>query len=447
MSYSRQKKARFHAKYKKYWLQCVLAGIPKIIEGVRDNDGTLLNVNQVQAESLPEICLKNKARWDKHKILGCLEYLLDKISEVCTENLGITVRIRFESEEKRVFAELLPNNQFSSLISRAILQIKKSDTVNGNSPPINPVLPRVGSEYFPSLEITPAPRSSPYNQDGTSRSSSQNRSGEDETELPYGSNPSQFLLAEADMSQTGIRTAVRSFAYYQTGTNRTSSENQSDPREIGYPNGSRRPEISVHSNRGRDLWSIYRSWFIAAWDWVVWNNDSVSEYPQPIVVLSTSSGASRLGEIDYPNESRRARSYVRSNHGHDLWSIYRSWLDAARDWVVWGNDSFSEHPQPIVELSTSSVASRLNAIEYPNESHRAISSVPSNRGRDLWSIYRSWFIAVWDWLVRSNESFPEHPHLIAEARTSFGAREVRGLWRRCVSWFVRFKNWIWPFGN
>lgn len=63
--------------------------------------------------------------WDEREILPFLEYVLSRITHTCTMNIRTTVRVRvrFDSDEKKISVDLLTDDNFGSLISRAISRI------------------------------------------------------------------------------------------------------------------------------------------------------------------------------------------------------------------------------------------------------------------------------------------------------------------------------------
>lgn len=56
---------KFERKLMKYWIQSFLLGVPKIIVGFRTSDGTLLRLEELETQSIPEkVKTQGKRSWD-----------------------------------------------------------------------------------------------------------------------------------------------------------------------------------------------------------------------------------------------------------------------------------------------------------------------------------------------------------------------------------------------
>ncbi len=108
---SKYKLKRHVLKYSRYWLQSHLVSVPTIVEGVRDSNGKLVQVNVLQTEKLPELCMQHRKDlqmgWNPTKILDFLSFMLTQIYRLCEENAGTTVRLKFDASEKSITSKLL----------------------------------------------------------------------------------------------------------------------------------------------------------------------------------------------------------------------------------------------------------------------------------------------------------------------------------------------------
>ncbi len=115
---------RFMYLYLKYWLQSHLASVPTIVEGVRDDFGKLVRVNRFETEQLPAICKEHRKAlgmgWNTRKILDFLEFALNEIFDLCEQNAGVTVRVKFDAVRKLFTADLLPENEFVEKVEGAL---------------------------------------------------------------------------------------------------------------------------------------------------------------------------------------------------------------------------------------------------------------------------------------------------------------------------------------
>ena len=102
---------RYMHKYMRYWLQSYLAGVPRIVEGVRDNEGKLLRLEEFETTEIPEVCKQYRESlgkgWNDTKILDFLAMTLTKISKLCRNNPEIMVQVKFDPKEKRLTASLV----------------------------------------------------------------------------------------------------------------------------------------------------------------------------------------------------------------------------------------------------------------------------------------------------------------------------------------------------
>lgn len=75
--------AAFERKLLKFWLQSFLLGVPKIIVGFRDHQGTLVRVEDLETAKIPSM-VKKRGGWDGNVAVnfgaGLLEYLRKTIT-------------------------------------------------------------------------------------------------------------------------------------------------------------------------------------------------------------------------------------------------------------------------------------------------------------------------------------------------------------------------------
>ncbi len=119
---------RFMQRYLEYWLQSHLANVPTIVEGVRDHTGKLVHVERFETEKLPEICKEQRKvlgkGWNSKKVLDFLEFVLNKISDACERNAGVTVRVKYDAKKKVISANLIPEDKFVQKVQGALSRSK-----------------------------------------------------------------------------------------------------------------------------------------------------------------------------------------------------------------------------------------------------------------------------------------------------------------------------------
>ena len=85
-------------KMKKFWAQSYLAGVPKIICGMRDDDGIVRELQDYKTLELPKIAASHDARWEASVCLNFLDEFLEWVKNVVEEdNRRIVYSFRFES--------------------------------------------------------------------------------------------------------------------------------------------------------------------------------------------------------------------------------------------------------------------------------------------------------------------------------------------------------------
>ena len=99
-------------RYMRYWLQSFLAGVPRIIEGVRDKEGKLLRLEELETSKIPSVCKRyyrnsSTKGWNDAKILDFLAMTLTKISKLCRKNPDTIVQVEFDAEKRCLTAFLI----------------------------------------------------------------------------------------------------------------------------------------------------------------------------------------------------------------------------------------------------------------------------------------------------------------------------------------------------
>ncbi len=93
--------ARF--KLKKFWAQSFLAGVPRVICGMRDDDGIVREIKTYQTLQIPEIANTNGGEWKAAVCVNFLDSCLQWMKEVLsTDEDGIVHTFRFDEPFKVV---------------------------------------------------------------------------------------------------------------------------------------------------------------------------------------------------------------------------------------------------------------------------------------------------------------------------------------------------------
>jgi len=68
---------KFERKLLKFWIQSFLVGVPKIIVGFRDKQGTLLRVEELATQGIPATVKKRGRSWDGNTCVNFAAAFLD----------------------------------------------------------------------------------------------------------------------------------------------------------------------------------------------------------------------------------------------------------------------------------------------------------------------------------------------------------------------------------
>jgi RAT1-interacting protein len=68
---------KFERKLLKFWIQSFLVGVPKIIVGFRDKQGTLLRVEELATQGIPATVKKRGRSWDGNTCVNFTAAFLD----------------------------------------------------------------------------------------------------------------------------------------------------------------------------------------------------------------------------------------------------------------------------------------------------------------------------------------------------------------------------------
>lgn len=91
----------------RYWLQSYLAGVPMIVEGVRDSKGKLLSYEKFETSKIPEI---HRGGWCETRILDFLSFILKKIFEAAKKKSGTTVQSKFDGKNRQFTGKFISNH-------------------------------------------------------------------------------------------------------------------------------------------------------------------------------------------------------------------------------------------------------------------------------------------------------------------------------------------------
>eukprot|EP00172_Hildenbrandia_rubra_P000564 Plantae.Rhodophyta-Hildenbrandia_rubra.ctg1300.p1 GENE.Plantae.Rhodophyta-Hildenbrandia_rubra.ctg1300~~Plantae.Rhodophyta-Hildenbrandia_rubra.ctg1300.p1 ORF type:complete len:388 (-),score=43.21 Plantae.Rhodophyta-Hildenbrandia_rubra.ctg1300:741-1904(-) len=123
-------------KFLKFWIQSYLAGVPRIILGVRDQYGTLLRIDELSTRQLPKftreaLALPEDDRMSKRSTLpfqqpqqrqrmndqragiwvpfvciNHIDFVLGQVRETCAANIGLAFTFRYDSQTRSITCSL-----------------------------------------------------------------------------------------------------------------------------------------------------------------------------------------------------------------------------------------------------------------------------------------------------------------------------------------------------
>ncbi len=96
-------------KLKKFWAQSYLAGVPKIICGMRNDDGIVQQIKTYKTMDIPKIANTNGGEWNASICMNFLDSFLHWMKDiVIKDNPQIVYSFRFQAPFKTVTVEELP---------------------------------------------------------------------------------------------------------------------------------------------------------------------------------------------------------------------------------------------------------------------------------------------------------------------------------------------------
>lgn len=107
--YKFKQKANF-ARYKllKFWAQSFLAGIPKIVVGMRNDDGVVSQITSYETLNIPHVSKQHSNEWDASVCMNFLDALLTWLKEEVTqEGPDIVYMIHFEYPFEKISIKLV----------------------------------------------------------------------------------------------------------------------------------------------------------------------------------------------------------------------------------------------------------------------------------------------------------------------------------------------------
>ncbi|OQR78837.1 protein Dom3Z-like [Tropilaelaps mercedesae] len=107
----RQKRNMARFKMMKWWAQCYLIGIPRVICGLRNDNGY---VKQVKSFRLPELIQEGREFWDPHQMINFLDKFLNFVKEnVNVDDPKEVMLFEFVPEQQVINCMALPKNHKS----------------------------------------------------------------------------------------------------------------------------------------------------------------------------------------------------------------------------------------------------------------------------------------------------------------------------------------------
>eukprot|EP00794_Sanderia_malayensis_P008806 gene8806-9747_t len=117
MEFHRQRRNFSMFKLKKFWAQSYLAGVPKIICGMRDDDGIVKSLDTYKTLDIPNIANSNNATWSAAVCMNFLDLFLQWVKEmVVKDNPHVVYAFKFEEPFKTVSVEELGSGSSKEMI-------------------------------------------------------------------------------------------------------------------------------------------------------------------------------------------------------------------------------------------------------------------------------------------------------------------------------------------
>ncbi|XP_066929896.1 decapping and exoribonuclease protein-like [Clytia hemisphaerica] len=98
------------SRYKllKFWAQSFLVGLPKIVVGLRDDDGIVRELKTYKTMEIPQVCKEFRNCWDPTICMNFLDKLLSWLKQIVTiDNKDVVYMLRFEPPFDTIQVELI----------------------------------------------------------------------------------------------------------------------------------------------------------------------------------------------------------------------------------------------------------------------------------------------------------------------------------------------------
>ena len=109
MNSYKQKENFMHFKLLKFWAQSFLAGVPKIIVGLRDDDGIVTSLKEYPTLKIPHLSEEgNAVKWDANLCINFLSKLLNWLKKVVLlDNPNIVYMMSFDEPFEYINIEVI----------------------------------------------------------------------------------------------------------------------------------------------------------------------------------------------------------------------------------------------------------------------------------------------------------------------------------------------------
>lgn len=108
MQHYKQKMNFSRYKLLKIWAQSFLVGLPKVVVGMRDDDGIVRELKNYKTMEIPAMCKEFQNHWDPNICMNFLDNLLAWLKHLVTiDNKNVVYMLRFEPPFDRISVELI----------------------------------------------------------------------------------------------------------------------------------------------------------------------------------------------------------------------------------------------------------------------------------------------------------------------------------------------------
>ena len=123
------------ARYKllKFWAQSFLAGLPKIVVGLRDDDGVVRELTTYQTMDIPGRCKEFQNSWDPNICMNFLDRLLSWLKHVVTiDDKNVVYMLSFEPPFNKIHVDLIDDGSECFLPDWYVRDNLENDKSEGN---------------------------------------------------------------------------------------------------------------------------------------------------------------------------------------------------------------------------------------------------------------------------------------------------------------------------